>query len=224
MTVLNVVTSIAQIASPILYAVFIVVIYFQFQSARESVREVRAEFLAGGRPTVAVHDEYDATTGAINLVVENVGQGPAKDIDFEFSRPIDCSDGVVISELPLFTVGLTSLSPAARITCYWDDFRDLMEHLRGQGVEGDDFAVTVRYSDLTGALYSNDWDIQPIIYQGLRHHPSHRKVTAADGERHLDQPRAHDTEPSATGAATGPTAALAGPARADGSTPETDSS
>jgi hypothetical protein len=224
LTVLNLVTSIAEIASPILYAVFIVVIYFQFRSARESVREVRQEFLAGGRPTVAVHDEYDATTGAINLVVENVGQGPAKDINFEFARPVECSDGVVISELPLYTMGLTSLSPAARITCYWDDFGELMEHLRARGLESADFAVTVRYSDLTGVVYSNEWDVQPIIYQGLRHHPAQGKAPTPAGDDRRDGTLAHDTEPSATGEATGPAAVLAGPARADGSSPATSAS
>jgi hypothetical protein len=90
---LTIVTSIAQVLSPLLYAVFIVVIYFQLREARSSVREVQQEFLAGGRPVVAVHDEYDHETGTLNLAVENVGQGPAKDISFSFSRPIQASDG-----------------------------------------------------------------------------------------------------------------------------------
>jgi hypothetical protein len=134
------------------------------------VQEVRSEFLAGGRPVVAVHDRYDPDSRTIELVVENVGGGPAKDIGFEFSRPIEASDGTVLSDLPVFTVGPTSLSPGASITCFWDDFDDLMEHLRRQGLEGVDFAVTVRYSDLTGSCYADPWDIQPAIYRGLRHH------------------------------------------------------
>ncbi|HEY2220540.1 hypothetical protein, partial [Actinomycetospora sp.] len=74
MSALTIVTSIAQVLSPLLYAVFIVVIYFQLREARSSVREVQQEFLAGGRPVVAVHDEYDHETGTLNLAVENVGQ------------------------------------------------------------------------------------------------------------------------------------------------------
>lgn len=203
--VLAVATSIAQILSPLLYAVFVVVIYFQLRSARDSVQEVRQEFLAGGRPVVAVHDEYDTASTVINLVVENVGQGPARDVNFEFSRPIESSDGTVISRLPLFTIGLTSLSPAARITCFWDDFDDLMVALRKQGLEGYDFEVTVGYSDLTGATYTNRWDIQPAIYEGLRSGPTKRGPdTGAGPER---------SEPGDTGTATGPTAALAGPPR-----------
>lgn len=150
MTVLQIVSSVAQTLSPLLYAAFIIVIYFQLRAARESVREVRQEFLAGGRPVVAVHDEFDHETRALSLAVENVGQGPAKDIDFHFSHPIESSDGVVVSGLPLFTIGLTSLSPGARITCYWDDLDDQMTFLRKNRLAGEDFRVTVSYIDLPG--------------------------------------------------------------------------
>lgn len=173
MPVLTMITDIAQILSPLLYGAFIVVIWFQLRAARESVREVRAEFLAGGRPVVAVHDQYDPEHGTIDLVVENVGAGPAKNVQFAFSRPLASSDGVVLSDLPLFTTGITSLSPAASITCFWDDFEDLMAHLRRHDLEGTDFSVTVSYSDLTGSRYSNEWDIQPALYRGLRHRTSH---------------------------------------------------
>ena len=168
MTVLQVIASVAQTLSPILYAAFIVVIWFQLRAAKESVREVRQEFLAGGRPVVAVHDEFDHGTRGLSLAVENVGQGPAKSISFAFSRPIESSDGVVVSGLPLFSIGLTSLSPGARITCFWDDLDDQMDFLRRNGLEGEDFQVTVTYTDLPGESYWNTWDIQPAIYEGLR--------------------------------------------------------
>jgi hypothetical protein len=166
--VLQVVSSVAQVLSPLLYAAFIVVIWFQLRAARDSLREVRQEFLAGGRPVVAVHDEYDHATRALSIAVENVGQGPAKNISFAFSRPIQSSDGVVVSGLPLFAIGLTSLSPGARITCWWDHLDDQMAFLRENGLEGEDFHVTVHYTDLPGAEYWNEWDIQPAIYEGLR--------------------------------------------------------
>ncbi|MEJ2889154.1 hypothetical protein [Actinomycetospora aeridis] len=168
MPALQVITSVAQTLSPVLYAAFIVVIWFQLRAARESVREVRQEFLAGGRPVVAVHDEFDHATRALSLAVENVGQGPAKNISFVFSRPIESSDGVEISGLPVFTIGLTSLSPGARITCFWDDLDDQMAFLRTNGLDGEDFQVSVEYTDLPGARYWNSWDIQPAIYEGLR--------------------------------------------------------
>src|ERR1700712_1955957 len=171
MNVLTLITDIAQVLSPVLYAAFIVVIYFQLRAARESVREVRQEFLAAGRPVVAVHDEYDHDTNALSIAVENMGQGPAKQISFAFSRPIESSDGVVISQLPLFTIGLTSLAPGARLTCYWDDLHSQLDMLKRRDLEGSDFEVTVRYLDLPGTRYSNEWDIQPGIYEGLRSPP-----------------------------------------------------
>jgi hypothetical protein len=60
--VLQVISSVAQVLSPLLYGAFIVVIWFQLRAARDSLREVRQEFLAGGRPVVAVHDEFDHAT------------------------------------------------------------------------------------------------------------------------------------------------------------------
>lgn len=171
MQTLTIVSSIAQTLSPLLYAVFIVVIYFQLREARSSVREVQQEFLAGGRPVVAVHDEYDHDTGALSLAVENVGQGPAKAISFSFSHPIRSSEGVEISGLPLFTIGLTSLAPGARLTCYWDDLHDQMAFLRANDLDGSDFVVHVSYCDLPGTAYRNQWAIQPAIYEGLRQPP-----------------------------------------------------
>lgn len=194
MQVLQVISSVAQVLSPLLYAAFIVVIYFQLRAARESVREVRQEFLAGGRPVVAVHDEYDHGTRALSLAVENVGQGPAKSISFAFSRPIESSDGIVVSGLPVFSIGLTSLSPGARITCWWDDLDDQMAFLRRNGLDGEDFQVTVNYTDLTGSSYWNTWDIQPAIYEGLRpptrpaQHAQDQAADLTDGSGPAGQP------------------------------------
>jgi uncharacterized membrane protein YgcG len=183
MGVLTLITDIAQVLSPLLYAAFIVVIYFQLRAARESVREVRQEFLAAGRPVVAVHDEYDHDSNGLSIAVENVGQGPAKQISFEFSRSLESSDGVVISQLPLFTVGLTSLAPGGRLTCYWDDLHAQLDLLKRRDLEGTDFEVTVHYRDLTGTVYWNQWDIQPGIYEGLRSPPHpEQHVTDQAGE------------------------------------------
>lgn len=200
MQALQIVQSVAQVLSPLLYAAFIVVIYFQLRAARESVREVRQEFLAAGRPVVAVHDEFDHETRSLSLAVENVGQGPAKGISFEFSQPIESSDGVIVSGLPIFAIGLTSLSPGARITCWWDDLDDQMTFLRKNGLDGEDFQVTVRYTDLPGAHYWNIWDIQPAIYEGLRS-PSRPGQHAHDqaGESPDQGGGAQGTPPEPTG-------------------------
>jgi hypothetical protein len=197
--VLQVVSSIAQVLSPLLYAAFIVVIWFQLRAARDSLREVRQEFLAGGRPVVAVHDEFDHATRTLSIAVENVGQGPAKRIAFTFSRPIQSSDGVVVSGLPLFAIGLTSLSPGARISCFWDDLDDQMAFLRENGLDGEDLQVTVTYTDLPGSDYWNTWDIQPAVYEGLR--APDRSAAHRDDQ----QGTANRGEPETVGASAGAT-------------------
>jgi hypothetical protein len=211
MSVLNVVSSVAQTLSPLLYAAFIVVVYFQLRAAKSSVSEVQQEFLAAGRPVVAVHDEFDHETRGLNLAVENVGHGPAKDISFVFSHPLESSDGTRISDLPLFRIGLTSLAPGARITCYWDDLDDQLRHLRSNGLPGEDFTVTVRYTDLPGAHYSHDWDIQPAVYEGLRR-PPHPEQHATDqaGEAPDDGGDTTGGAPSSPPEATGEPATTAG--------------
>lgn len=116
---MNTVTAIAQIASPILQAVFIVVIglgyYYTIRATQTMVQEMRTEHTAGGgRPLITVSENY-ANLPDMSVIVQNVGQGPAKDITFGFSEPIESSDGQVLSDLPFFAEGLTSLAPGAKI-------------------------------------------------------------------------------------------------------------
>ena len=64
--------------------------------------------VGGGRPLITVSEDY-ATLTNLNVVVQNSGGGPAKDISFEFSASIKSSYGFVVSDLPLFKEGLPSL-------------------------------------------------------------------------------------------------------------------
>jgi hypothetical protein len=82
-----------------------------------------------------------------SLERKNVGQGPAKDISFEFSAPVESSDGFVLSELPFFAEGMTSLAPGAKIGCYWDTLDNLLPLMK-EGKIASDITVTVRYKDL----------------------------------------------------------------------------
>jgi hypothetical protein len=112
------IVTISQIANPILQTVFIAVIglgyYYTVRATQATVAEMRAEHTAGGgRPLVTVSEDY-ANLPNISLIVQNVGQGPAKDISFEFSAPVESSDELVLSELPFFEEGLTSLAPGAK--------------------------------------------------------------------------------------------------------------
>jgi hypothetical protein len=163
--------TLSQIAAPILQSVFIAVIglgyYYTVRATWATVREMRAEHAAGGgRPLITVSEDY-ANLPNISLIVQNVGQGPAKDISFEFSAPVESSDGFVLSELPFFAEGLNSLAPGAKIGCYWDTLDNLLPLIK-EGKIASDITVTVRYKDLNLNPLEHEWDINPRLYEGIR--------------------------------------------------------
>jgi hypothetical protein len=163
--------TLSQIANPILQSVFIAVIglgyYFTVRATRATVKEMRAEHAAGGgRPLITVSEDY-ANLPNISLIVQNVGQGPAKDISFEFSAPVESSDGFVLSALPFFAEGMTSLAPGAKIGCYWDTLDNLLPLVKG-GKIASDITVTVRYKDLNLDPLQHEWEINPRLYEGIR--------------------------------------------------------
>ena len=89
---MNLVT-VSQSAAPVLQTVFIVVIglgYYHFIRVTQTmVQEMREEHTAGGgRPLITVSEDY-ANLPNMNIIVQNVGQGPVKDITFEFSAPVE---------------------------------------------------------------------------------------------------------------------------------------
>src|SRR4028118_1428850 len=162
--------SIAQILNPFLQTVFIVVIglgyYYTTKAIRSQVDEMARQATTGGRPLIIVSEDYE-NLPTINLIIQNVGPGPAKNINFHFSSPIESSDGFVLSDLTLFQEGITSLAPGARIVCYWDELENLQPLIR-EGELQRNATVTVEYQDIAGGNYSHDWEIDPGLYEDLR--------------------------------------------------------
>ena len=163
--------TVSQVTNPILQTVFIAVIglgyYFTVRATWATVEEMRAEHAAGGgRPLITVSEDY-ANLPNISLIVQNVGQGPAKDISFEFSAPVESSDGLVLSDLPFFAEGMTSLAPGAKIGCYWDTLDNLLPLVK-EGKISSHITVTVRYKDLNLNPLEHEWDINPRLYEGIR--------------------------------------------------------
>jgi hypothetical protein len=102
----------ASIGSLLNVAVLGVGYYFLIKLYREWVGQRREVHAAGGRPQVVVTADYSHLP-EIYVVVRNFAQAPAKDITFDFSAPIEGSDGYVISDLPYFRRGLHYLEPGA---------------------------------------------------------------------------------------------------------------
>ena len=167
----------AQVASAATNLLFVVVIAIGYIMMIRLYRQMVAvydhmlgfmesESISLGRPLVVVYEDPEKLPN-LNLVVQNVRSGPARSICFEFSAPIESSDGFVLSELPVFAEGRTSLAPGAKLTCYWDDLGDLLSRIE-EGKIARHVEVTTHYEDLTGAPYETTWDIQPHVYEGIR--------------------------------------------------------
>lgn len=141
-----------QLSSAIAQLVFIVVVglgyWYTAKLTQRTVQEMRDQREDMGRPLVVVYEEAEKLPN-LELVVKNVGTGPARDISFEFSAPVVASDGFVLSDLPVFRGGLAALAPGSRITCYWDRLDALLPKLREKELT-DHIRVITRYKDLTG--------------------------------------------------------------------------
>ena len=172
------VSTIAQVASAATNLLFVVVIavgyFMMIRLYKQMVRVydrmlhvTEAQRTAMGRPLVIVDDDY-ARLPEVDLVVRNMSEGAAKEISFEFSTPVESSDGTVISELSYFRDGLDFLAPRGEISCYWDDLDSLLPLLEEKGLEGG-ISVTIRYEDLAGESYESEWRLNPYIYRDGRY-------------------------------------------------------
>ena len=119
-----------------------------------------------GRPLVIVQEDYESLP-ELDVAIRNVSEGAARDIVFEFSEPIESSNGFVVSELPYFKYGLDFLPPNGEITCYWDELDSLLPFLESKNLRNG-IHVTVNYKDLTGDSYQSQWRLNPFLYKDTR--------------------------------------------------------
>ncbi len=172
------VSTIAQLVSAgtnILFVVVIAVGYFlMIRLYRQMVKVydrmlhvTEAQRTAMGRPQVVVDADY-ARLPEVDVVVRNMSEGAAKEISFEFSSPVESSDGTVVSELSYFRDGLDFLTPGGEISCYWDHLDSLLPLLEEKGLEGG-IAVTTKYKDLAGESYRTQWNLNPYLYRDGRY-------------------------------------------------------
>jgi hypothetical protein len=157
-------TQIAATASNIIFfLVFVVAYYKLIQMNRRTVSLQEWQAHAIGRPQVIVDDDYSRLP-EVDISIRNISEGAAKDITFEFSSPVESSDGTIISDLAYFQDGLSFLAPGKEITCHWDHLDTLLPFLREKGLEHG-IKVTTRYKDLAGESYETDWNLNPNIYR-----------------------------------------------------------
>jgi hypothetical protein len=162
--------TVAQVVTSVTNLMFVIVLaggyYFTWRVSQTTLEEMRAQRTAMGRPLVIVQEDYESLP-ELDVAIRNVSEGAAKDIEFDFSVPIESSNGFVVSDLPYFKYGLDFLPPNGEITCYWDELDSLLPFLESKDLQNG-IHVTVRYKDLTGDSYQSQWRLNPFLYKDTR--------------------------------------------------------
>jgi hypothetical protein len=98
------VVTLAQVVTSLTNLLFVIVLaagyYFTWRVSQTMLEEMRAQRTAMGRPLIIVEDY--GSLPELYVAIRNVSERAAKDITFEFSVPIESSNGFVISDLPYF--------------------------------------------------------------------------------------------------------------------------
>jgi hypothetical protein len=186
--------SIAQIVTAITTvfyaAVFAIGYYLIIRGNRQTLREMRQEWLYGGRPQVIVEMSL-LELPMVELVVRHVSGGAAKDITFEFSDPVEDTSGFVLSDLRYLKEGIPFLGPGEKIRCLWNHIDHLTRFLGEKGLH-EGIAVNVSYKDLTGEAYTTEWRINPLLFEGLRYDTS--QLSQGTGDDGISPPTSEGRE------------------------------
>lgn len=164
------VTTIAQIASTVsniaIGVIFAYLYWRLIKLQRYTIDEQKEQRISGGRPQIIVEADYRRLP-EIDLVVRNVGGGPAKNIRFGFSANIKSSTGFVLTDLFYLRDGMDFLAPGGEIRCLWDDLESLEETLKEEGLQHG-IRVDTAYEGMNGDTYHESYGINPLLYEGIR--------------------------------------------------------
>ncbi len=147
----------AQLLSSIATLVVALGILYQGRQARKTRDDQ-------DRPQIIVDADY---TGRFmtNIVVRNIGHGMAKNITFEFSAPIETTEGRDITDLPYFKHGINFMAPQTDLPTVWDSYQNVVQNLRDKGLmEG--ITITSKYEGRNGDSYETSWTINPLLLEG----------------------------------------------------------
>jgi len=128
---------------------------------REMVKEMRETRIAQDRPHVLVEVDYTYSP-ALDIVIRNIGHGPAKNITFDPLPDLVTHRGKNLSDFAYFRNGLDSLSPGGEIRTFWDMAHQLIPFLDQQGID-EGFVITARYESVTGETYQSPCKLDPLL-------------------------------------------------------------
>jgi hypothetical protein len=122
------------------------------------MREIQSE------PNISIYfkskEEY---IGLIDLVIKNIGLGPAFNIDFKVNPDFKYTDNKNISELNLFKNGLNHLAPNQEIIFFLNSLPIILEQKLPLS-----FDITVNYENVMKKKFQNTYNIDLLEIMGLR--------------------------------------------------------
>jgi hypothetical protein len=133
------------------------------ETNRQMVEEMRESRLAQDKPHVVVEDEH-SDNSAVDLVVRNMGNGAAYNIQFDFSNTIEGYDGRSVSNLGYFSEGLDFLAPGAEVRCFWGMSFNIIPKLKNEGLS-DGIQIVADYESSHGQHFSTRRTINPVLFE-----------------------------------------------------------
>ncbi len=130
---------------------------------REMVEEMRQTRIAQDRPHILVDIDFTYAP-AFDIVIQNIGRGPAKNVKFDPLPDLLNSRGKNISDFAYFKDGLDFLAPGAEVRTFWDMSFKLIPSLDQRGnTKG--FAITANYESVAGETCSSPWTLNPLLFR-----------------------------------------------------------
>lgn len=123
---------------------------FYAKLTHELVAETRRLREAQSAPHVSVRIEGTPTAfGFTDIVVENVGLGPAYDVSFEVECDLDLDRGRKLSGIGFIKNGVKYLAPKQRLASFLISLFEVQD-TKMEGPDRLQFALTVNYRDAAG--------------------------------------------------------------------------
>jgi hypothetical protein len=148
------------ISSFIVAAITSVYVVFTWYMLQES-KKMR---LLQSQPSVSITTEPEGSgpISLIDLVIKNIGLGPAYDLRFKYKPDIEIIDGALLSEVGLIKDGIPYLAPQ-------QEFKILLTNLYGASKEKKEqpLSITVQYRDSLNTPYTRTFVINFTIYYGM---------------------------------------------------------
>ncbi|MCX6565112.1 MAG: hypothetical protein NTW38_01595 [Candidatus Aminicenantes bacterium] len=153
--------SIIAILTFVLAAISGIYAFLTWKMVKETkrMREIQSE------PQISIfYKSKDEYINLIDLVIKNIGPGPAYKLAFKASPDFEYSEGMKLSEMNIFKNGLKYLAPNQELVFFLNSLIEISSKKLCSY-----FDITVNYEDDSGKKYENSYNIDLSEIFGLRH-------------------------------------------------------